>query len=115
MPLFAWSSLAAGFFSGRFTRDNLDSFEDWQDKLCVNCYCYEDNFKRLDRVRELAARKGVSVPQIAMAYVMSTPLTVFALVGCRTREEFAVNIEATAIRLTPQEIAWLELQTHTLS
>jgi len=108
IPVFAWSSLAAGFFSGRFTRDNLAAFEDWQDKLCVNCYCYEDNFRRLDRVRELAGRKGVSVPQIAMAYVMSPPLTVFPLVGCRTREEFAINVAATAAQLTPEEIAWLE-------
>ena len=114
MPIFAWSSLAAGFFSGRFTRDNLDTFEDWQDKLCVNCYCYEDNFKRLDRVRLLASGRGVSVPQIAMAYVMSPPLTVFALVGCRTREEFEVNLEATAVQLTPQEIDWLELKSDTL-
>ena len=111
IPVFAWSSLAAGFFSGRFTRTNLDSFTDWQDKLCVNCYCYEDNFKRLDRVKALAAEKGVSVPQIAIAYVMSQPLTVFALVGCRNRDEFRVNLEASRLKLTAQEIAWLDLRS----
>jgi len=113
IPVFAWSSMAAGFFSGRFSRNNLDSFTDWQDRLCVDCYCYEDNFKRLDRVRALAAEKGVSVPQIAMAYVLNQPMTVFALVGCRTRAEFQSNLEAASLRLTPQEIAWLELRTDT--
>lgn len=113
IPVFAWSSMAAGFFSGRFTRNNLDTFTDWQDKLCVNCYCYEDNFKRLDRVRALAAEKGVSVSQIAMAYALNQPMTVFALVGCRTRAEFQSNLEAAGLKLAPQEIAWLELRTDT--
>src|SRR5207249_9101 len=35
MALFTWSSLAGGFFSGRFRRDNLQSFEKYLDKLCV--------------------------------------------------------------------------------
>ncbi len=113
IPVFAWSSLAGGFLSGRFTRNNLDSFTDWQDKLCVDCYCYEDNFKRLDRVRALAAEKGVSVPQIAIAYVLNQPMMVFALVGCRNRSEFQSNVEAASLKLTPREIAWLELRTDT--
>jgi aryl-alcohol dehydrogenase-like predicted oxidoreductase len=111
MPLFTWSSLAGGFFSGRFTRDNLGTFESYLDKLCVESYCSEENFQRLDRVRLLADEKGLSIPQIATAYVMSVPLNIFALVGCQTREEFKANLEASTLKLTPQGIAWLELRT----
>ena len=111
MPLFTWSSLAGGFFSGRFTRDNLDSFESTLDQLCVQSYCYEDNFRRLDRVRLLAGGKGLTVPQIALAYVMSQPLNVFALVGCQNGDEFRANLEACAVKLSPAEIAWLELKS----
>ena len=32
MALFTWSSLAGGFFSGRFSRGNLDTFEDYFDR-----------------------------------------------------------------------------------
>jgi aryl-alcohol dehydrogenase-like predicted oxidoreductase len=108
LPLFTWSSLAGGFFSGRFTRDNLDSFESYLDKLCVTSYCYEENFERLDRVKELAAQKNVSVPQIALAYVMHQPLNIFALVGCQTADEFAQNIAAMELGLTQEEVRWLE-------
>ena len=110
MPLFTWSSLAGGFFSGRFSRDNLDSFESYGDKLCVSSYCYEENFQRLDRVQEMAAEKDVSIPQIATAYVMSQPQTIFALVGCRTADEFSDNMAAMELNLSAEEIAWLELK-----
>jgi 1-deoxyxylulose-5-phosphate synthase len=54
MPLFTWSTLAGGFFSGRFTRDNLDTFDAYLDRICVETYCYEENFGRLDRAGALA-------------------------------------------------------------
>lgn len=109
-PLFTWSSLAGGFFSGRFRRDNLDTFESYGDKLCVTSYCYEENFQRLDRVAQLAQEKGLSIPQIATAYVMSQPLNIFALVGCATPDEFAANMAAMELKLTDAEMAWLDLR-----
>jgi len=114
IALFTWSSLAGGFFSGRFRRDNLDSFDGYLEKLCVSSYCYEENFQRLDRVRELGEKKGLTVPQVAMAYVMSQPLNIFALTGTEHVSEFAANLEASEIRLTQAEIDWLELKCDVL-
>lgn len=111
MPLFTWSSLAGGFFSGRLRRDNLESFETYLDKLAVTTYANEENFKRLDRVQQLADEKGLSIPQVATAYVMSYPLNIFALVGCQTADEFKANMAASEMRLTAAEMAWLELKS----
>jgi aryl-alcohol dehydrogenase-like predicted oxidoreductase len=108
MPLFTWSTLAGGFFSGRFTRDNLDTFDAYLDRICVETYCYEENFGRLDRAGALARKKGLTVPQVALAYALDQPLEVFALVGCNTGDEFRANAEASGVELTPEEIAWLE-------
>ncbi len=108
MPLFTWSSLAGGFFSGRFRRDNLESFSSYFDALCVTSYCVEDNFARLDRAEQLAAERGVSLPQLALAYVLSQPLDIYALVGCSSGTEFAANVDAMALELTPSERRWLE-------
>ena len=108
MPLFTWSSLAGGFFSGRFTRDNLDTFDAVLDRICVETYCFEENFGRLDRAGVLAREKGLTVPQVALAYVLNQPLEVFALVGCNTGGEFRANVEAGAVALSSEEIAWLE-------
>jgi aryl-alcohol dehydrogenase-like predicted oxidoreductase len=111
MPLFAWSSLAGGFFSGRFTRENLSTFDTYLDELCVETYSYEDNFARFDRALTLAEARGLSVPQVALAYVLGQPLDVFALVGCKTPEEFADNARAAGVSLTPEEKLWLERGT----
>lgn len=113
VALFPWSSLGGGFFSGRFTRDNLHTFTEGLPKLCVECYCTEENFKRLDRVRELADEKGLSIPQLALAWVLNQPMEIFPLVGCLTGDEFKVNVEALDVKLTPEEIAWLDLQSDT--
>jgi aryl-alcohol dehydrogenase-like predicted oxidoreductase len=110
MPVFSWSSFAGGFFSGRFRPDNLDSFESYGDRLCVETYCTPQNFERLERARQLARRKGATAPQIALAYVLNQPLEIFALVGCQSGAEFQDNAAACDIRLTAEELAWLDLR-----
>ena len=113
MPVLCWSSLAGGFFSGRFRRDNLETFESDLEKVCVRSYCYEDNFKRLDRAQQLAQEKELTIPQVALAYVMNQPLDVFALLGCQNASEFNENLEASELRLTAGEMAWLDLARET--
>jgi aryl-alcohol dehydrogenase-like predicted oxidoreductase len=110
LPIFAWSSLAGGFFSGRITRENKQSFEEYYMKLAVDCYASEENFRRLDRAKELAEGRGKSVTQIALAWVMSQPLNLFALVGCNTPEEYRANAEALEIELTARELDYLDLR-----
>ncbi|MEJ7838138.1 MAG: aldo/keto reductase [Thermomicrobiales bacterium] len=109
IPIFPWSSLAGGFFSNRFSRENLDTFDSYLDKLAVSTYCSEDNFKRLDRTRELAARYDASVPRMAMAYVQNQPLDIYALVGCQKASEFADNVEGLSLKLSQAEVDWLDL------
>ncbi len=110
MPLFTWSSLAGGFFSGRLNRDNVGQMETYLDKLAVHSYASDDNFRRLDRAQELAEEKGLSIPQIATSYVMSQPLNIFALVGCQNATEFAANMAAAELKLTPEECDYLDLR-----
>ncbi|MBT7860494.1 MAG: aldo/keto reductase [Gemmatimonadetes bacterium] len=111
MPLFTWSSLARGFFSGQLTRDNAESLRKKVDGSSVTSYWHEDNWQRLDRVHELAAEKGASVPQIALAWVMQDPdLDVYALVGARTPAEADNNMEVFNIELTATERDWLDLR-----
>lgn len=111
MPLFTWSSMAGGFFSGRFRRDNLDSFSEYNDKVVLEAYCYETNFERLDRAEQLAAEKGVSIAQIAVAYIFNQPLNIFALIASRSGDELRQNIAALEMPLTQAEVDWLDLRS----
>ena len=110
MPVFAYSSLGRGFFSGRITRENFEAQKNSIDGACLRAYCHEQNFKRLDRVQILAEEKGLTVPQIAMAYIMNQPLKVFALVGAENRDEFKANVEASELQLTTEDVEWLDLR-----
>ena len=109
MPLFVWSSLAGGFLTGRFRRHNLADFSGYNDELVVRCYCTEENFQRVDRAETLGKEKGLTLPQVALAYVLSYPdLDVFALVGTRTGDEFRENVHAAQVKLTTDEIAFID-------
>jgi aryl-alcohol dehydrogenase-like predicted oxidoreductase len=105
MPLLTWSSLAGGFMTGRYTRETID-----ENEFLKNCYASEENFQRLDRAQELANKKGLTVPQIALAYVMNYPMNVHALVAPANESEIAANIAALDITLTPEEMAYLDLR-----
>ena len=111
MPVLAWSPLASGFFSGRFRRDNLHLFgeREW-DEVAVRTYASEANFQRLDRTNILAAEKGLTAAQVALAYVMNQPMNMFAVIGPHSAQKFKASIEASEFQLTPQEMDWLDLQ-----
>ena len=111
ISLFTWSSLAGGFMTGKFSRDNLDSFTAYWDTNPIGAYAYESNFQRLDRVIELAADKGLSPAQISVAYVLSNNPRYHAIVANWEVEQVPDNAAAAAIKLSADEIAWLELKT----
>jgi aryl-alcohol dehydrogenase-like predicted oxidoreductase len=111
LPVFAYSSLGRGFFSGRITRENFEAQKNSIDGACLRAYCHEVNFKRLDRVQILAKEKGITVPQIATAYIMNQPLNVFALVGVANGGEFRANVAACELKLTKEETDWLDLRS----
>ncbi len=113
-PLLAWSSLARGFFSGKFTRDNLTAFTDPQSRISIRCYARENNFIRLHRARQLAEEKAATVRQIALAYIFQQPLNCFAITGTLNTTHFEENIKALRICLTKEEISWLDLKSDSL-
>lgn len=104
MPLLAWSSQAHGFFTGRVARGGDPS------EMVTRCWGAEDNFLRLDRVNELARRRGLSPIAITLAWVLHQPFPTYALIGCRTVAETRSTWEGLAVELTEQERNWLDLK-----
>lgn len=111
MPVLAYSSLARGLFSGRITRELLANDPESIDMFCRIGYCYEENFVRLDRCKEIAEEKGCSIPQVAMAYVLDSPLNAFPIIGAANRSEIESSLGALDVKLTPSEVLYLELKT----
>ncbi len=115
MPIFAWSSLAGGFLSGGFSRDDDGSLPEDAAARARRSYGTEANFERLNRARTIAADLGLTVPQIALAYALSQPLNLFTIAGSESREELAANAAAGTVRLSPADLAWLDLRQESRS
>ncbi len=103
-PLFAWSSQASGFFSGRFSPNEIT------DPNVARVYYREDNWERLRRAREIAVRLGATPTQVALAWVLHQPFPTFALIGPRAESELLDCLNALEVRLTPADVAWLNLE-----
>lgn len=102
IPNFSWSSQARGFFTDRAGRDKMDNAE------LVNTWYSEKNFGRRDRAIELARQLGKSPIHVALAYVLAQPFPSVPLIGPRTLAELDDSIQAFDIKLTPEQVKWLE-------
>lgn len=114
MPVLAYSSLARGFFSGRITPDNYQQTKGTLDRACRTAYCHEPNLRRLERALRLSKEKGISVPQLVLAFMFASPVNVFPIVGAASRDELADNLSAFGVTVSEEERAWLDLDREEL-
>ncbi len=105
LSVFAWSSLARGFFSHHYDAKNPggDPVSQW----CATYFGTDENNQRLERARVFAREHDVSVAQVALAYVLCHPLHVFAVVGCTTIDNFTDNVRASSLTLDDGTLQWL--------
>jgi aryl-alcohol dehydrogenase-like predicted oxidoreductase len=104
MTLMSWSSQACGFFARAANPTNHS------DPEFARCWHSEDNFQRLARARELAAKRGVQPITIALAYVLCQPFPTFAVIGTRSLEHTHVALRGLEMQLTPDELRHLNLE-----
>ena len=53
----------------------------------------------------------MTIPQIALAYVLNQPLNIFPLVGARSGDEITANLQSLDTKLSQNEMAWLDLKS----
>ena len=69
----------------------------------------EEEVRMSEALAKVAGEHGIeSVTAIALAYVMAKTPNVFPLVGGRKIEHLHDNIQALKIKLTPQQVEYLE-------
>ncbi len=110
MPVFAYSSLARGLFSGAFSSKNPEDAKKVMDEPGIIGYYCERNIERLSRCELMAEKKKLTVAQIAMAWIYNQDFEVFALSSPVTKEQAEQNIAAMNTVLTEEEVKWLNLE-----
>ncbi|MEU8800594.1 aldo/keto reductase [Spirillospora sp. NPDC048819] len=68
----------------------------------------EHNLALVDALRRIAAAKGVTVAQLAIAWVAAQGEDIVPLVGARTRERLAEALPAMEVDLTADDLAEIE-------
>ncbi len=108
IAIIPWSPLASGFLTGKYQRDQplpADSrfgrgtaVQQWRDR-----HFTELGFDVLEAVQEIAAEKGVSISQIALAWVNSKPGITAPIIGPRTMAQLHDNLGALEIELSADD------------
>lgn len=104
VALVAYSPLGRGFLAGRFrTLDDL-ARDDWRrGNPRFQGENFEHNVALADRVREMAARKGCTPGQLALAWLL-TRENVIPIPGTSSVERLAENVGAADVQLTRVEL-----------
>ena len=109
MGIMAYGSLAHGLLTGTMTPETTFEQDDWRKKLdafgqpIFEGQHFLDNLEKVDRLKEMAADRGYSVAQLALAWVASEPTVSVALVGTRRPEEMEENAAAADWDLSADE------------
>ncbi len=67
-----------------------------------------ENQARLARAQSLARDLGVSLTGIVLGYLQSQPFTTIPIIGCRTLDQLQDSLAGDGVRLSPEQLAFLE-------
>jgi aryl-alcohol dehydrogenase-like predicted oxidoreductase len=111
LSLTAWSPLAGGFLSGKYTRESLTHAENRLSGFDMLPFDKEKGFSLVETMREIGTTHGASVAQVALAWVLSRPHVASVLVGASKLSQLDDNVAATGLILTPADLQRLDVAT----
>lgn len=94
MPVLAYSSMASGFFSGRFKSDDYDGAKKVLSKDNYVTYVSEENMAALKVCEDIAKETGLSVSQVAFSWIYGQDMNVYAVVSTKSADRMKQNVDA---------------------
>ena len=107
--ILVWSPLAGGLLSGKYRRDRDAQegrhVEGWDEPPV---YDTDKLYDIVDVLVEVAEDRGVSAAQVALAWLLGRPGVASVIIGARTEEQLANNLEAAERELSEDERSRLD-------
>jgi aryl-alcohol dehydrogenase-like predicted oxidoreductase len=115
LGLLPWSPLGGGWLTGKYRREERPSgatrlgenpdrgVEAYDRRSCV-----ERTWDVVDAVREVSTERGVSMAQIALAWLVDRPTVTSVILGARTLEQLDDNLGAAELHLDAGETERLD-------
>lgn len=101
-----WSPLAGGLLSGKYTREMQTQqgtrfTEGWTEPPVRD---FERLWRIVDVVKAIASEKQIPAAQVALAWLLHRPGVSSLVIGGRSLEQIKVNIAASEVKLTREEM-----------
>ncbi|KAG2420544.1 hypothetical protein HFD88_000156 [Aspergillus terreus] len=108
VSLVPWSPVARGVLARPWgSRSTLREQTDVGLSMFIRARETEADKAIVDRVEELAGKKGLSMAQVAIAWLLSHP-SEYPIVGLNTKDRIDEAVASVQVKLTPEEIQYLE-------
>jgi aryl-alcohol dehydrogenase-like predicted oxidoreductase len=111
----AYGSLAYGLLTGAFAEDTTFEPNDWRangvafGQPILGGDNFRHNVRLVQRLRdEVAVPLGLTVAQVALAWVVRNPSVTTAMVGARVPAEIQENVGAAQVELSDADVARIE-------
>jgi len=107
-----WGPLAGGFLTGKYRKGEKISTE-WRldDKAKVRGKAFygnlfsESNWDKLSSLDEFARRRGHTIGELAIAWLLAKPWVATVIIGAREAEQVAANVAASGWKLSAEEVS----------
>jgi aryl-alcohol dehydrogenase-like predicted oxidoreductase len=104
-----YSPLGSGLLTGALTPRSTFESGDWRGKATAfTGDAFATNLAIVDRLKEFAATKNISVAQLAIAWTLAKPGVHVAIVGARSAKNIETSLAAADIALTAEDVAEIE-------
>jgi aryl-alcohol dehydrogenase-like predicted oxidoreductase len=109
IALTAYGVLSRGLISGRYSADAQPQGGDMRGRMPrFQGENLRHNLALVDELRTIAQAKGVTVAQIAFAWVLSRGQDIVPLIGARRRDQLNEALGALELELTPEDLERIE-------
>ncbi|MFE6614814.1 aldo/keto reductase [Amycolatopsis sp. NPDC057786] len=107
-----YSPLGSGLLTGAFTPETTFEKTDWRSRSSAfTGETFRRNLAVVDRLKDFAAGKGISVGQLAIAWTLAQPGVHVAIVGARKAANIEASLAAADIDLTADDLAEIDRLT----
>jgi aryl-alcohol dehydrogenase-like predicted oxidoreductase len=108
LGLMVWSPLAGGLLSGKYKRDGSSTEPGRRTNFSFPPVDMDRAFNCIDAMTQMAEAKGVTVAQIALAWLLHQKVVTSVIIGAKRVEQLDDNIAATQVKLNDDELAALD-------
>ena len=105
--ILAWSPLAGGLLTGKFTREGDGPTGARRTTFDFPPVDRERTFACVDALRPMAAERGCSIARLALAWALQQPGITSIIIGARTQAQLDDNLAAGAVAFDADELATL--------